>query len=149
MKSVRDKQWDDVPFLCLYHLLFLWKMRPLLEADDLLKERLAAGGSARISLTRWMTIVDGCLNRPVKDLCDEIVKTLLISQHLFTATQRYDGQKLRHRFVLEQEGLDPLIEKPSTAQPTPDRLAALMELMFHAGLIDKIDELYTALDEDE
>lgn len=148
MKELVEADWEDVPFLCFYHLLFLWKMRPLLEADDLLKGRLAAGGSARISLTRWMTIVDGCLNRPVKDLCDEIVKTLLISQHLYTATQRYDGQKLRHRFVLEQEGLDPLIKKPSTAAPTPDRLAALMELMFHAGLIDKLDERYAALDEE-
>lgn len=112
-----------------YCLLFLNQCRSFLESDDLLERHLEGGGASRQSLAHWFRIVDRFRHRPVGELIDWIIKNLIVSQHLAVGTQRYDGEKIRLRMILEEDGLESLVRHPWQPGLTPDRLSALMSLL--------------------
>lgn len=122
-----------------YSLLMLHQCRPFLEKDEMLARHLDRGGAARQSLNHWFTIIDRLRARPLRELIDWTLKNLVISQHLAVGTQRFDGEKIRLRMILEEDGLESLVRRPWRPRLTPDRLAALLSLLVSCGEVKKID----------
>lgn len=119
-----------------YCLLMLNQCRPFMEADDLLSRHLERGDAARQSLAHWFRTVERFQSRPARELIDWTIKNLVVSQHFAVGTQRFDGEKIRLRMVLEQDGLESLVlKKPWQPAPTPDRLAALLSLLESCGVV--------------
>jgi hypothetical protein len=118
-----------------YSLLLLKQCQPYLEADKMLSRHLEHGGSARASLAQWFRMTDRLMDRPCLELLDWTIKTLVISQHFAVGTQRYDGEKIRLRMILDEDGLEHLITRPWQPGVTPDRLAALLSLLVDCQLV--------------
>lgn len=116
-------------------LLLLHQCRPFLEQDDLLARHLERGGASRVSLSHWFRLVDRFWDSPWKVLIDWILKNLIISQHLAVGTQRFDGEKVRLRMILEEDGLESLVQHPWQPAVTPDRLSALLSLLVGCGVL--------------
>jgi len=129
-----------------YSLLFLKQCQPFLETDELLSCHLERGGSARVSLAQWFRVVERLANRPCLELLDWTLKTLVISQHFAVGTQRFDGEKIRLRMILDEDGLETLVTSPWKPGPTPDRLATLLSLLQSCGVVmQEKDECYRLL----
>ena len=131
----------EVHVLAFHVLIVLFQNRSLMESDPLLKRHIELGGSARISFAHWFGLMERFIDHPFRQVIDWSLKNLIISQHLAVATQRYDGEKVRLRMVLEEDGLEPLIAKNGVWKPalTPDRLTALLSLLQSCETI-KTDE---------
>jgi hypothetical protein len=125
-----------------YSLLFLKQCQPFLEADKLLSCHLEHGGSARVSLAQWFQVVDRLMDRPCLELLDWTLKTLVISQHFAVGTQRFDGEKIRLRMILDEDGLETLVGSPWKPGVTPDRLASLLSLLVGCGVLITEDEAF-------
>jgi hypothetical protein len=129
-----------------YSLLLLNQCRTFLAGDDLLARHLERGGASRVSLAHWFRLVDRFRDSPWKVLMDWILKNLIISQHLAVGTQRFDGEKIRLRMILEEDGLESLVQHPWQPGVTPDRLSALLSLLVGSGVVTQPDqERYTLL----
>ncbi len=157
-KVVEDPEWFSPWSLCeeledavrdehetaltsgFYSLLLLYQCRGFLENDELLLKHLEMGGAARISLAHWFRTVDRFLERPVADLIDWVLKNMIISQHLAVGTQRFDGQKIRLRMILEEDGLESLVGWSWQPGVTPDRLVALLSLLSSCGVVSRTSE---------
>jgi hypothetical protein len=135
---------DLLLFNAFYSLLLLKQCQPFLEADKLLSCHLERGGSARVSLAQWFRVVDRLIDRPCLELLDWTLKTLVISQHFAVGTQRFDGEKIRLRMILDEDGLETLVGSPWQPGLTPDRLAALLSLLECCGLVRNEDDAYAA-----
>jgi hypothetical protein len=122
-----------------YCLLLLNQCRPFLEKDDLLEQHLENGGASRQSLAHWFRIVDRFKERPLRELIGWTIKNLIVSQHLAVGTQRFDGEKIRLRMIIEEDGLESLVTRPWQPGPTPDRLAALMSLLEGCRIVTQDD----------
>ncbi len=160
---VRDPEWFSPWELCsqlsesiaeqdgsalynaFYSLLFLKQCQHFLEADKLLECHLERGGSARISLAQWFRTVDRMKDRPCLDLLDWTLKNLVISQHFAVGTQRFDGEKIRLRMILDEDGLESLVGSPWKPGLTPDRLAALLSLLEDCDIVRSDDENFFQL----
>ena len=128
-----------------YSLLLLKQCQPFLEADELLSRHLERGGSARVSLAQWFRVVDRQMDRPCLELLDWTIKTLVISQHFAVGTQRFDGQKIRLRMILDQDGIEPLVRHPWRPRLTLDRLAALLSLLVCSGCVKNNADTYSVI----
>lgn len=64
----------------------------------------------------------------------------IINQHLAVGTQRFDGQKIRLRMILEEDGLESLVGWPRQPRVTPDRLVALLSLLSSCGVVSRTGE---------
>jgi hypothetical protein len=125
-----------------YSLLLLHQCRPFLEEDELLSRHLELGGATRVSLAHWFRLIERFRNRPFRELMDWVIKNFVISQHLAVGTQRFDGEKIRLRMILEEDGLESLVRSPWQPDLTPDRLATLLSLMTSCGAIVKMGDGY-------
>ncbi len=134
------EQDDSLLYNAFYSLLFLKQCQPFLEADKLLECHLERGGSTRISLAQWFRTVDRMKDRPCHELLDWTLKNLVISQHFAVGTQRFDGEKIRLRMILEEDGLESLVGSPWKPGVTPDRLAALLSLLEDCAIVKSDDE---------
>jgi len=128
-----------------YSLLLLHQCRPFLEDDEMLMRHLEQGGATRVSLGHWFRLVDRFRSRPFRELMDWVLKNFVISQHLAVGTQRFDGEKIRLRMILEEDGLESLVDGPWQPYPTPDRLESLLSLLASSGAIEKVDGRFSAL----
>lgn len=125
----------------VYALLYLERCKPFLESEELLSRHINHGGSERISMAQWFRLVKQFRERPCIELLDWTIKTLIISQHFAVGTQRFDGKKIRLRMILDEDGLESLINKsPWHPGLTPDRLETLLSLMTSCNAIKKVGE---------
>lgn len=127
----------EIPSLAFHSLLLLHQCRPFLEGNKMTSKHLDHGGAARVSLAHWFRLVDRFRLRSLRDLVDWTLKNLVVSQHLAVGTQRFDGQKIRLRMILEEDGLETLVRKPWQPALTPDRLPSLLSLLESCGVLYK------------
>lgn len=128
-----------------YVMLLLYNCKSWMENDDTIASQLHHGGAARVSFGYWFSTIDKLLDRPARELIDWTIKNLIISQHFAVGTNRFDGERIRLRFILEEEGLESLISDPRRPwHPivTRDRLWALLSLMESSGMIRWTEEGY-------
>ncbi|MCF6312915.1 MAG: hypothetical protein L3J39_10740 [Verrucomicrobiales bacterium] len=128
-----------------YTLLFLFNCRSWMESDTIIQSNLHDGGAPRISVGYWFQIVEKLKHRPSRELVDWTIKNLIVSQHFSVGTKRFDGERIRLRIILEEDGLEPLVSRPWHPIITPDRLGALLSLMVSSGLIRGGDDGYLGL----
>lgn len=139
VSSEEDEETCPTSF---YVMLLLYNCRGWMENDDTIASQLCHGGAARVSFGYWFSTIDKLLDRPARELIDWTIKNLIISQHFAVGTNRFDGERIRLRFILEEEGLESLIRDPWHPIVTPDRLWTLLSLMDSCGLIRWTDEGY-------
>ncbi len=125
-------------------LIYLYGLKPYLEKHKSLTKWLSRGHSDRISLNHFYALVDRIKNQPLEHLIDWIFKNLIISQHFAVGTQRYDGERIRLRMYLDEDGLYPIINKRWEPFPTSDRLDAFLSLLEGCKLLSRTenDEYY-------
>ena len=99
------------------------------------KPWLAKGGSDRVSLGHWQVTVNRLAEQPLKYLLDLLLKNFIVSQHFAVGTDRYDGERIRLRLILDEQGLDFLRESPWRPAVTRDRLVAVLNLMGSCGMV--------------
>lgn len=126
----------------IYGLLFLYQCRPLLEEDSLLARHMERGGAARVSLAHWFRLVDRFRSQPFRHLLDWILKNFIISQHFAVGTQRFDGEKSRLRMIIDEDGLESLVDQPWQPDLTPDRLESMLSLLVSSQVIQKVADRY-------
>ena len=69
-----------------------------------------------------------------------VLEALIISQHLATAVNRFDGQNQRLRLSIEETGLESLVGKPWEPTVTEDRLPTILRLASDCGLLTAAPE---------
>ena len=74
-----------------------------------------------------------------------ILESMVISQHLATAVNRFDGQNQRLRLTIEDTGLEALVGKPWEPTVTEDRLATLLSLAGQSALVASQEDGYVAV----
>ncbi len=137
-----DRDSSSVAF---FALLLLYNCRKWFESLEEIRDQLYHGGASRVSLRYWYDAVEKMLDRPSKELVDWTIKNLIISQHFAVGTNRFDGERIRLRIILEEDGLEALVDRPWHPVVTPDRLAAFLSLMASCGLIKKDGDKYRKL----
>lgn len=83
-----------------------------LSEDAILKHEIGRGGTPRISLAYWRKVFDKNSEHPIKNLLSVLIENLVLSQHFAVATNRFDGGSQRLRIILEESGLETLVERP-------------------------------------
>ena len=119
---------------CLDALLLVVRSTDWMNRVTTTKPWLARGGSERVSLGQWQATVSRLSGQPLKDLLDLLLKNLIVSQHFAVGTDRYDGERIRLRLILDEQGLDFLRTRPLQPRVTQDRLAAVLKLMGSCGM---------------
>jgi hypothetical protein len=69
-----------------------------------------------------------------------LLEALVISQHLSTAVNRFDGQNQRLRLSIEESGLESLVGEPWDPTVTEDRLPTILRLASDCRLIEATSE---------
>lgn len=159
----RDPDWHDLdrligellvvsqeedPQACpvaVYAMLLMFNCRAWFESDPTISAHLLRGGAARVSFGYWFQTVERMRERPFAELIDWIIKTLVISQHFAVGTNRFDGERIRLRFILEEMGLEPLVRSPWHPVVTQDRLPAMLSLLVSCGTIGETDGGFTSI----
>ena len=139
MLARSDNDDEDTSSVAFYALLFLYNCRSWFESSKSVRDHLHDGGASRVSLRYWYDAVEKMLKRPSYELVDWTIKNLIVSQHFAVGTNRFDGERIRLRIILEEDGLETLVRRPWHPVVTPDRLAALLSLMNSCGLIRSDD----------
>lgn len=107
---------------------------------------LRQGGPHRLSLDSLRRRLIGLGAVSVREAYQFIVEAMIVSQHLSTAVNRFDGRNQRLRLTIEETGLEALVAKPWEPTVTEDRLPTLLSLAAQAGLvIGNGDDTYAAL----
>jgi hypothetical protein len=120
---------------CMDALLMVAASTAWMTESPVTKPWLAKGGSDRVSLDHWQATVNRLAEQPLKYLLDLLLKNFIVSQHFAVGTDRYDGERIRLRLILDEQGLDFLRETPWRPAVTRDRLAAVLNLMGSCGMV--------------
>ena len=126
-------------------LLLMRRFGEWLAEDALLKQQIGRGGTQRISLAYWCRVFDKNSDQPLEHLLSVLIENLILSQHFAVATNRFDGGRQRLRIILEENGLEALVEWPWQPRITADRLASALSLLLDCGLVpyDSESEKYS------
>jgi hypothetical protein len=120
---------------CMDALLMVAASTAWMTESPVTKPWLAKGGSDRVSLGHWQVTVNRLAEQPLKYLLDLLLKNFIVSQHFAVGTDRYDGERIRLRLILDEQGLDFLRESPWRPAVTRDRLVAVLNLMGSCGMV--------------
>ncbi len=104
-------------------------------AEDEIRAACQLGEAERLSLAHFRDWVAERMDAPAATAAIELLETHVLSRHLAVGVGRFDGERQRLRFTLEEEGLAPLIGAPLVPSVTEDRLAALLSLMVECGYL--------------
>lgn len=135
LERVVSEQPDSVCAPAMKVLLLMRRFGEWLTGDALLKQLIGRGGTPRISLTYWCKVFDKNSDQPLEHLLSVLIENLILSQHFAVATNRFDGGRQRLRIILEENGLEALIERPWQPRITADRLASALSLLVDCGLV--------------
>ena len=114
---------------------------------EVVKAELTMGGPQRISLANLRRTLVALGDLPLTGTIEYVLEALVVSQHFATAVNRFDGQKQRLRFSIEETGLKSLVGAPWRPNVTEDRLVTALDLSSACGILAKQgDDLYAATD---
>jgi len=135
LERVVTEQPDSICPNALKLLLLARRFAEWLSEDAVLKHELGRGGTPRISLEYWRKVFDKNAEQPIENLLAVLIENLVLSQHFAVATNRFDGGRQRLRIILEENGLEALVEHPWQPRITPDRLPSTLSLLSDCGFV--------------
>lgn len=144
--SLSKKNAPELATECIKALLLLYQCREWFRADQVIKKYLSHGGATRVSLEHCFVTIERLHSQPNRALFDWVMKSLIICQHFATGTERFDGERIRLRFVLDEEGLEPIGDHVWHPIVTADRLASLLSLMHCSGMLKQQDGQFSLRD---
>lgn len=109
-------------------------------AEDEIVAACRLGGADRLSLSSLCAWLAARADAPAAAAAVDLVETHVLSRHMAVGVGRFDGERQRLRFTLEEEGLEPLIDAPLVPSVTEDRLEAALSLMAECGLVVRAGE---------
>lgn len=129
---------DAVPFAAWRILLLTSALTLELAAKGTPIHWLARGQVLRVSLLHWAEFIKKRIDEGDKLICQQVVETYLVSQHLRVATIRRQEGRQKLRIALEDEGLVSLLPRGKDWRPrvTSDRLSPLLELLVYSDVCD-------------
>ena len=116
-------------------LLLARRFADWLSEDTTLKNEIGRGGTQRISLAYWRRVFDKNADHPIENLLSVLIENLVLAQHFAVATNRFDGGRQRLRIILEEDGLEALVEWPWQPGITRDRLESALSLLIDCGFV--------------
>lgn len=125
---------DQVAASCLYSALLCASFAGCTSEED--KRLVSIGGPYRLSLFHLRKRLFALGNVQLRQAIQFVLEALVISQHMATAVNRFDGQNQRLRLSIEETGLEALVNKPWVPTVTEDRLPTILRLASNCGLID-------------
>lgn len=134
LERVVREQPDSICAIAMKVLLLMRRFGEWLAEDVLLKQQIGRGGTPRISLAYWCKVFDKNSDQPLEHLLSVLIENLILSQHFAVATNRFDGGRQRLRIILEENGLEALVERPWQPRITADRLVSALSLLVDCGL---------------
>lgn len=135
LERVVGDEPDSVCVPAVKLLLLMRRFGEWLTDDSRLKQEIGRGGAPRISLAYWCKVFDTNSQQPLEHLLAVLIENLVLSQHFAVATNRFDGGRQRLRIILEEGGLEALVEYPWQPRITADRLASSLSLLVDCGLV--------------
>ncbi|SNZ19322.1 hypothetical protein [Cohaesibacter gelatinilyticus] len=124
---------DKAAASCLYAALLCASFAGCACDDD--KLLVNVGGHHRLSTLHLRKRLIALGNVTLRQAIQFILEALVISQHMATAVNRFDGQNQRLRLSIEETGLEALVNKPWVPTVTEDRLPTILRLASNCGLI--------------
>jgi hypothetical protein len=109
-----------------------------LEAIPELRAGLRFGGNEGLSLALWSDICGRTVRSSSYEFILMVIEELVLSRHFAVATRRYDGNVIRLRITIGEEGLIALVSKPWRPAPAQDKLASGLSLMADCGLVARV-----------
>jgi hypothetical protein len=110
-----------------------------------LHDALRFGGSEGLSLSLWNEICGRANDLTSYEFILMVIEELILSRHFAVATRRYDGNVIRLRITIGEEGLEALVPRPWRPVPAQDKLASGLSLMADCGLIVRTGSGYASL----
>jgi len=108
-----------------------------LQSDEkLIKNALARGGAQRISLSFQHQHFERHQDTPFAEWLCDVLERWVVSQHLYTATYRFDGGSQRLRFTFDENGLEFIADEPLQPVVSLDHLEAALSLMSECGIVE-------------
>lgn len=135
--ELANKDSMDLCAATLRALILLIQCRDWMRDDSEIQRFLDRGGATRVSMEHCFRTTERMMNRPNRDFIDWVIKSLVICQHFATGTNRFDGERIRLRFVLDENGLDPIGTDAWHPIVTADRLPTLLSLMSCSDMLEK------------
>lgn len=129
------EECDSICPIALKLLLLSRRFAEWFSEDAALRNEIGRGGTVRISLAYWQKLFDKNSEHPLENLLSVLIENLVLSQHFAVATNRFDGGRQRLRIILEENGLEALVERPWQPRITPDRLASALSLLADCGFV--------------
>ena len=142
VRQIREES-DDVLPLALGLLGLCREYAVALEEFPELRAALRFGGSEGLSLSLWREICARSGNSTTHDFILMMLEEHVLSRHFAVATRRYDGNVIRLRITIGEDGLVALVSRPWRPAPAQDKLASGLSLMADCGLIARKDSGYT------
>ena len=124
---------DGMASSCLYAVLLCASFAGCFGDSD--RGAISIGGTYRLSLYHVRKRFTALGNVSLRQAIQFILEAMIISQHLATAVNRFDGQNQRLRLSIEETGLVSLVGKPWVPIVTEDRLPTILRLSADSGLI--------------
>jgi hypothetical protein len=141
-QHIREES-DDILPAALALLGLCREYTGLLEQIPELRAGLRFGGTEGLSLALWWEICDRTKELTVHEFVLMVIEELVLSRHFAVATRRYDGNVIRLRITIGEDGLVALVSKPWRPAPAQDKLASGLSLMADCGLIARVGAGYT------
>ena len=134
---------DELAASCLYSAMLCACFAACVSEED--KRLVSVGGPYRLSLFHLRKRLVALGNVSLRQAIQFILESLVISQHMVTAVNRFDGQNQRLRLSIEETGLEALVNKPWNPTVTEDRLPTILRLASDCGLINSpSQDMFTA-----
>jgi hypothetical protein len=129
---------DHLAATCIYAVMLCACFAGCFGSED--RRIVGIGGPHRISLfdLRKRLLALGSVS--FRQAIQFVLEALVISQHLATAVNRFDGQNQRLRLSIEETGLESLVGKPWEPTVTEDRLPTILRLASDSGLLTAVPE---------
>lgn len=141
IESIREQaggMQDDVAASCLYGIMLCASFAGCGSEDD--KQLMTIGGPFRLSLYHLRKRLMALGDVPLQPAFQFVLEALVISQHMATAVNRFDGQNQRLRLTIEETGLEALVGQPWEPTLTEDRLPTILHLAGDCGLVYPIGD---------
>jgi hypothetical protein len=135
LQRIVIEQRESICPTALKILLLVRQLTEWLSEETALKHEITRGGTARISMAYWRKVFDKNAGQPIENLLSVLIENLVLSQHFAVATNRFDGGRQRLRIILEEDGLEALVDHPWRPRITQDRLATALSLLIDCGFV--------------
>ena len=129
------KQGDAIVPHALRALFVCARFTELMAPFKAARAELLQGMAERMSLWFLTETIGRCAQLELSSFLSFLFENLILSQHFSVAAYRFDGERQRLRFSIEEEGLTFLADRPLVPIVTPDRLASALSLMTDCDLL--------------